>query len=145
MIMRWSRQALALSLVFFLFVLTAASCAQEEILTPEQLSAKLEGDWRITSYHRYGAECIGTRIESASITFVPADPTTGAFVHRITYVDTERTAIAGRYTVDARKEEVRLSFDDMPVMATVKLHEGRLTCRSRTTGYPMAIDALHVR
>jgi hypothetical protein len=145
MIMHWSRQALAFSLVLFLLALTAASCEKEEAMTPEQLSEELEGDWRITSYHRSGEECIGTRIESASITFVPEDATEGAFVHRITYVDTERIAIAGRYTVDARKEEVRLSFDDMPVMATVKLHEGRLTCRSRAPGYPMAIDALHAR
>ena len=145
MIIHWSRHALALSLVLFLFALTAASCEKEEVVTPEQLSAELEGDWRITSCIRYGEEYIGTRIESATITFVPVDAATGTFVHSITYVDTERIALAGRYSIDARKEEVRLTFDDVPLIAIVTLHEGRLTFRSRTNGYPMAIDALHVR
>jgi hypothetical protein len=145
MFMHWSRQALAFSLGLFLFALTAASCEKEKIVTPEQLSAELEGDWRITSCIRHGEEYIGARIESATITFVPVDAVTGTFVHRITYVDTERIALAGRYSIDARKEDVRLTFDDVPLTAIVILHDGRLTCRSRTNGYPMAIDALRVR
>ncbi len=145
MFMHWSSQAIALSLVLFLFALTAASCEKEELVTPEAITAELEGDWRINSYIRNGEEYLGTRIESATITFAPADPSSGTFLHRIAYVDTELIALAGRYTIDARKEEVRLNFDDVPVTAVVMLHDGRLTCRSRTNGYPMAIDAVKRR
>lgn len=140
-----SPQAIALSLVLFLFALTAASCEKEEPVTPEQLAAELEGEWRVTSYIRYGEEYIGPRIESASLIFTPADRLSGTFVHRITYVDTETITLAGRYSIDARAELIRLSVDDVPVTAIAILRDGRLTCRSRTNGYPMAIDAIKLR
>lgn len=138
----WSRFALGSLLILFLFALSAASCEKDTLVTPEQMTAELEGEWTIISFIRGGMEYLGARIESASIVFLPADTVAGRYILRITYADTERIAVTGRYTVDARKEEILLAFDGMPVNAVAEIHDSRLSCRSRTDGYPMEIGAL---
>jgi hypothetical protein len=96
-----------LALIVSAFTIT--SCKDDDDTAPRTIKNQIVGTWEFTSFKVDGDEYMGNLVDTSVVTFEKYTGTQGDFEQTILYSDGERDEIAGKYSVDETKKEVKMT------------------------------------
>lgn len=136
------RNAWIIPILLIFVALGQQACQDDNDRLDTPLMEALEGTWDITSYNLAGTEYIGILVESAAIRFETIEGLNGTFTQEMYFEDeAEPASITGGFSVDDKRDRIRLNYDGSVIVAGLSIEGDELTWESIQDGFPLDLKA----